>query len=63
MPLRGNGTPVSRSDLVVWGYLDPAMRSLFLLKTKLKCAIWPIVLNSKNFVDPMLRNHTLNWLW
>ena len=30
------------SDLVVWGYWDPAMSSLFLHETELVCAVWPI---------------------
>ena len=30
--------------------------------TKLICAVWPIALNSNDFVDPKSMDHTLNWL-
>ena len=39
------------------------MRSQFLHITNLMCAVWPGALNSNDFVDPMLMDDTLNWLW
>ena len=39
------------------------MSSLFVPVTKLIRAIWPIALNSTDFIDPMIMDHTLNWLW
>ena len=46
-------SPFFRSDLVVWGYLDPVMSSLILHVSKLIYAIWPVALNSNDFVDSM----------
>ena len=39
------------------------MSLVILHVTKLFCAIWPIDLNSNDFVDPILMDHILNWLW
>ena len=41
------------------------MSSLFLHTIKLTYAVWPIALNSNDFVsvDPMLMNQTLNWFF
>ena len=38
------------------------MCSLFFVVTKLGCAIWPIAINTNDFVDPILMDHKLNWL-
>ena len=39
------------------------MSSVFLHITKLILRGLPIALNSKDFVDPMLMDHALNWPW
>ena len=39
------------------------MSSLFLHGTKLFGAIRPTAVNSNDFVDPMVMDHILNWLW